>query len=204
MQIFNYPLAEYQLLFVTLPSEINRRIEMIRIEELAQLKAFARQDGLFLSLLWLASFAFIIAAPGSVMGNLLAFATPFFVGWRLCKFRDYARDGVISMRRGLAFSFYTFIYASLVFALIQFVYFRFIDQGRFFGMISESMSAIGPIYEQYGISTQEMKQTMDMMGSMSPIQWAFTFMMQNIVVGFFLSIPIAAICARKANIIRNS
>lgn len=177
---------------------------MIKKEDIVQLKAFARQDGFFLSLIWIASFAFIVAAPGSLMGNLLAFATPFFVGWRLCKFRDYALDGVISMRRGLAYSFYTFVYASLVFALVQFVYFRFLDHGRFFSMLSESMNVIGPVYEKYGISTQEMKQTMDMMGSMSPIQWAFTFMMQNFVVGFFLSIPIAAICARKTNIIRNS
>ncbi|MBR5655473.1 MAG: DUF4199 domain-containing protein [Prevotella sp.] len=177
---------------------------MIKKEDLAQLKAFARQDGFFLSLIWIASFAFIVASPGSLMGNLLAFLTPFFVGWRLCKFRDYALDGVISMRRGLAYSFYTFVYASLVFALAQFIYFRYLDQGRFFGMLNESMNTIGPIYEKYGISTQEMKQTIDMMGSMSPIQWAFTFMMQNFVVGFFLSIPISAICARKANIIRNS
>ena len=177
---------------------------MIKKEDIAQLKAFARQDGFFLSLIWLASFAFVIAAPGSLMGNLLAIATPFFVGWRLCKFRDYALDGVISMRRGMAYSFYTFIYASLVFALIQFIYFRYLDHGRFFTMINEAMNTIGPIYEQYVISTQEMQQTLETMGSMSPIQWAFTFMMQNFVVGFFLSIPIAAICARKANIIRNS
>lgn len=177
---------------------------MTRIEELAQLKAFARQDGFFLSLLWIASFAFIVAAPSSMMGNLLAFATPFFVGWRLCKFRDNALDGVISMRRGMAYCFYTFVYASLVFALAQFIYFRFLDHGNFFAMFSESMNNIGPVYEQYGISQQELKQTMDMMGSMSPIQWAFTFMMQNFIVGFFLSIPIAAICARRANIIRNS
>lgn len=177
---------------------------MIKIEDLRQLKAFARQDGFFLSLMWLASFAFVIASPGSLTGNLLAIATPFFVGWRLCKFRDYALDGVISMRRGMAYCFYTFVYASLVFALIQFIYFRFFDYGRFFTLINESMNNFGSIYEQYGISTQEMKETMQMMGSMSPIQWAFTFMMQNFVVGFFLSIPIAAICARKAKTIRNS
>ena len=177
---------------------------MIKKEDIAQLKAFARLDGFFLSLMWLASFAFVIAAPGSLMGNLLAIATPFFVGWRLCKFRDYALDGVISMRRGMAYSFYTFVYASLVFALIQFIYFRYLDHGRFFTMINDAMNTIGPIYEQYGISTKEMQQTLETMGSMSPIQWAFTFMMQNFVVGFFLSIPIAAICARKANIIRNS
>ena len=70
---------------------------MIRIEDFIQLKAFARQDGLLLSLLWTASFALIVYMPASAMGNILAITTPLFVAWRLRIFREYALGGIIGM-----------------------------------------------------------------------------------------------------------
>ena len=72
---------------------------MVRPEDIMQVKAFARQDGAFLSLLWIASFACIVFATGSSIGNLLMIATPFFVGWRLISFREDALDGIIAFRR---------------------------------------------------------------------------------------------------------
>ena len=93
---------------------------MIRIEDFIQLKAFARQDGLLLSLLWTASFALIVYMPASAMGNILAIITPLFVAWRLRIFREYALGGIISMRRAYGYSAYTFVYASLVFAIVQY------------------------------------------------------------------------------------
>lgn len=81
---------------------------MINVTSLIQVKAFARQDGFFLFLLWLASFGAFIANPVSTWGSLLAMSTPFFVGWLLVRFRNYALDGAISFRRALAFCFYTF------------------------------------------------------------------------------------------------
>ena len=63
---------------------------MIRIENFIQLKAFARQDALILSLLWIASFACVVMIPAGALGNLLALTTPFIVAWRLSKFRDQA------------------------------------------------------------------------------------------------------------------
>ena len=47
---------------------------MIKLDNLIQLKAFARQDGALLSLLWTASFAAVIYAPQTPLGNILALA----------------------------------------------------------------------------------------------------------------------------------
>ena len=82
---------------------------MIKLDNLIQLKAFARQDGALLSLLWTASFAAVIYAPQTPLGNILALATPFFIGWRLASFRNYALNGVISFRRGFAYSVFTLL-----------------------------------------------------------------------------------------------
>lgn len=170
---------------------------MINITSLMQVKAFARQDGALLALLWIASFACVMLMPQSMTGSLLAIATPFFVGWRLRKFRDYALDGVISFRRGYAFAVYTFIYATLIFAIAQFLYFRYLDGGMFTAMVDTTAQTMMPLYEQSGISAQELKDSLATIMAMSPIEWSFTFMVQNLIIGTVLSLPIAAVCMRR-------
>ena len=170
---------------------------MPRYEEIVQLKAFARIDGALLALLWIVGFLAVIYMPASIVGNLLVLSTPFFVGWRLCRFRDYARDGIISTRRGFVYSFYTFVYGTLLFGLAQFVYLRFIDGGAFLSLLTETINAMIPLYEKNGLSTKEIKETMDMMSMLSPIQWAVMFMLQSFMAGLLLSLPIAAVCSRR-------
>ena len=162
-------------------------------QDIIQLKAFARQDALLLGGVWMVSFAFIVMAPKSILGGLLAFATPFVVGWLLRRFRDKALDGVISFRRGYAYSVFCFIYASLLFAVAQYVYFRFIDGGMFVQLLSESAKVIEPVYQKNGLSTSELQQTLEEMMSLPPSQWVFMMLMQNIFIGLILSIPIAAV-----------
>ena len=75
--------------------------------EYVQLKAFARIDGLRLSLLWMAIFALYIVgltSPGyGLAAMILIIITPFFVGSRLRRFRDDGLEGTISFLRGLAY-----------------------------------------------------------------------------------------------------
>lgn len=171
---------------------------MINVTALIQLKAFARQDGFLLFLLWIASFAVIVNNPASSWGSLLAMATPFYVGYLLARFRNFALDGVISFRRALAFSLYTFFYASLLFAVAQFVYFRYLDNGTFMTMLLTSVKALEPVYRAQGISLSELQQSLSMIGQLTPVETAFIFMMQNILIGTLLSFPIAWIGKRTA------
>ena len=174
---------------------------MINLADLHQLKSFARQDGMLLALLWIASFAFTMYTPGNPLGNLLALSTPFFVGWRTITFRNNALDGSISFKRAYAHSMYTFIYAALVFTIAQYVYFRFLDNGTFMNTTQQAINMIKPYYEQQGISMKEINESVASVMSLSAIELAFIFMMQNLFIGFMLSIPIAAVCAkRKINI----
>lgn len=164
---------------------------MINLAALIQLKAFARQDGFFLFLLWMVSFIAFVTNPASTWGSLLAMATPFLVGWLLVRFRNYALDGAISFRRALAFSIYTFFYASLIFAVAQFVYFRFFDNGSLMTMLVGSVKTLEPFYKMQGLSVAELEQSLTMIGQLSPIEIAFVFMMQNFFIGLVLSFPIA-------------
>ncbi len=169
---------------------------MINVLALIQVRAFARQDGFFLFLVWAASFVSVIQAPTSSWGSLLALSTPFFVGWRLQSFRNSALDGVISFRRALAYGFYTFFYASLLFAVGQYVYFRFLDGGQLIASVRNGIAQLTPVYEASGISITQLRQSIDAVASLTPIELAFVFMMQNLFFGFIMSFPIAAVCQR--------
>jgi len=80
--------------------------------EYLQLKAFARQDGALLALLWVfTSSLYIIGLTNPLIGMAATFLilyTPFFVGTRLRKFRDYGREGLISFGRGYAYTVLVF------------------------------------------------------------------------------------------------
>jgi len=175
---------------------------IINVMDLVQLKAYARQYGVALALVWTASFLSIVLAPASVLGSLLALSTPIVVGWFLVRFRNDALDGHISFRRGYAFSCYTFFYASLLFAAVQFVYLRFFDHGAFMAMLGASIKTMEDVYRQEGAAAlqavEQMKQTIGMVGQLSPLQLTFVVMMDNLFIGALLSLPIALACRTKA------
>ncbi len=174
---------------------------VINVMDLVQLKAYARQYGVALAMVWAASFLSIVFAPASVLGSLLALSTPIVVGWFLVRFRNGALDGHISFRRGYAFSCYTFFYASLLFAAVQFVYLRFFDHGAFMAMLGESFKTMEDVYRHEGAAAMQavgqMKQTISVVGQLSPLQLTFVVMMDNLFIGALLSLPIALACRRK-------
>lgn len=173
---------------------------MINVTALIQLKAFARQDGAILVLFWIASFLSYMYSPETSWGYLFMISTPFVVCWRMVKFRNYALGGQMSYRRAFAYSCYVFFYAAIVFALVQYVYFRFIDQGQMNTFIMESMRTVEPFYKQQGMSDADIAATRDMMTDMSPLYKAFIFMMANMLQGFIASFVLALVgMKRKAS-----
>ena len=96
------------------------------------------------------------------------------------------------------YSVYTFFYASIIFMLAQYIYFRFLDNGKFLNMMHEAVNTLTPTYQQLGMNLQELKDGLEAMTTLGAFQWSFMFMMQNILVGLVLSIFIAMICVKKA------
>ena len=168
------------------------------LESLKQLKAFARQDGAILALVWIVSFLFTMLLPQSAMGNILTFSTPFVVTWRLRAFRDYALDGQISYRRALTYSWYTFVYASLIFALAQYLYIRFCDSISLVTMMSNSIKAFGAKYEQMGINETQMQESAKLLTSLTPMELTFLFFTQNVFIGCILSLITAAFGMKRS------
>lgn len=170
---------------------------MINVPSLIQLKAFARIDGLWLALLWTASFMSMMYIPKSALGGLLMLATPPFMLWRFIKFRNYALDGVISFARGLTYGCYCIFYASLLFAFVQTAYFQFLDGGHFVQIMHQALQTMEGVYQQNGVDVKQAMETVDLMGTLKPIELAFVFMTQNLLLGALLSVIVAAIGMKR-------
>lgn len=169
---------------------------MMTPTDLQQVKAFAQQDGLLLCLLWTASFLFIVFVPTSTIGMLLMLATPLLMYWRLGRFRDNALEGHISFFRALLYCIQLFGAAAILFALVQLVYFQWLDHGRFFSLISNSIEQIKPLYKQQNISIDELQAALSTLKNLSAIQLVGSFLFQNLFIGIVLS-PIIALTGKR-------
>ena len=174
--------------------------------EYIQLKAFARIDGLVLAVLWLVSFCcYILGITSPLYGLLamgLALATPIFVGSRLRRFRDKGLDGSISFLRAWAYVILVFFYGGLLFAVGQFVYFAYVDQGYLLQTITDMMSVpeTAEALKQMGM-TDQVDEALQMMGTMRPIDIALSILTNNILLGILIGLPIAALL-RKSRIVK--
>lgn len=172
--------------------------------EYIQLKAFARIDGALLSVLWLCSFGCYVAGLTnpwlSMVGLLLIVLTPFFVAGRLRKFRDEALQGVISFLRAYAYSILIFFYAGILFAIAQYAYFAYLDQGFLLGSLRQMIESpeAAEAIKQTGMG-DALNESLNMMGQMRPIDVALNMLSTNISIGIVLGLPIAALLYRKSS-----
>lgn len=177
--------------------------------EYVQLKAFARIDGLRLSLLWMAIFALYIVgltSPGyGLAAMILIIITPFFVGSRLRRFRDDGLEGTISFLRGWAYIVYVFFYGGLLFALAQWAYLTYMDQGYMMKTITEALSAPETVkaLQQMGM-TETVNESLTQMGEMRPIDLSLNMLTTNILIGMVLGLPIAAFVTNRKSKTHNS
>ena len=170
--------------------------------EYIQLKAFARVDGALLALLWTASFAcYVVGMKNPLFGMvalLLMVSTPFYVARRLRRFRDKDLHGIISLMRGWAFVILVFFYAAILLALVQYVYFAFMDHGYLLSSFQESLSSpdMKQTIEQYGV-LEQLNESFHLMSEMRPIDYALNVLTVNITIGILLGLPVAALMRRS-------
>ena len=171
---------------------------MMTPEEYVQLKAFARQDGALMALLWIGGLVcYVQGLTSRLMGMaalVLIVATPFLAANRLRHFRDEARGGSISFGRAYAYTVLIFFYGGLLLAAAMFVYFYFIDGGYLIGKYQEMMGAEENrrLLDAYGMR-REMEEGLRQLADMRPIDYALNMLTVNIMTGMLLGIPIAAL-----------
>lgn len=171
-------------------------------QEYIQLRAFARVDGTYVGILWIASFACYLGGLSSPMlglvGGILAVASPFFAAKRLIKFRDDIRDGEISGRRSMLYYALMFFYASLLFALAQYLYFAFLDGGYLMREYTSMLSSpeMKQAMQAYGMTADQLMEGLKEFANTSPIMTALNIMTMNITIGLICSLPVSLFTRR--------
>jgi hypothetical protein len=177
-------------------------------EEYKQLKAFARQDGALLSVLWIVAMACYIKGLSSpilgMVAMLLIVVSPFFAATRLRKFRDEAREGIISFMRAYGYTVLTYFYAGLLMAIAVYAYFQFIDNGFLMGKLTEMLNTEEgqQMMKIYGMA-DEISQSMEELAKMRPIDYALNMLTIIISTGFILGLPTAALMKRETAKVEN-
>jgi len=172
---------------------------MITPTEYIQLKAYARQDGFFLGLLWIITFACLIYStqdPTLQIGFMIgALATPFIVFYRLRHFRDKILEGCISFKRAFAFVALMMGYASVIMAAATYIYFSFIDNGTFMNMLQQNISLpeVRKSFVQAGIDIKEMENQLQIMSQIRPIDFAISIFSNGIISAIFMGLIIGVI-----------
>ena len=173
-------------------------------EEYVQLKAFARQDGAFLSLALIGGFALYIMGLSNPTLSLAALVllalSPFLAAKRLLHYRDFVLGGRLTFMRGYAYTILMFFYSGLLLAAAVYVYFAFIDKGYLTGTLSHLLStpAGRQAAEQYGMSEQ-LADGLRLLSQTRPIDFAFNTLFSNIFAGLLLGLPIAAFSRREVS-----
>ncbi len=174
-------------------------------EEYKQLKAFARQDGALLSLLWIGALICYIQGLSSPMlamiAILLIVVSPFYAANRLRHFRDEARQGIISFMRAYGYTVLTYFSGGLLMAVAVFAYFQFMDNGFLLGKLTAMLNTAEgqQVVKIYGMS-EEISQSMAELAKMRPIDYALNMLTVIISTGFILGLPTAALMRREVKV----
>lgn len=172
----------------------------MKYDQYRQLRTYSWYDGIYLAVLWTASFGCMtgipLYEPLAIACNLIALMTPFFVGYRLRKYRDEGLGGEVSFGRGLLYCFRVFFNAAILFAIVQWVYMQFIDNGHLAALLRSFMER--PEYQEVlktsGVASEEIDKAID---SISPAQFAMSYFIINTFVGICLSFIIALIMKKE-------
>ena len=171
-------------------------------EQYRQFKAYATQYGTFVGLMWVTSFACYIggfSAPFlSTLCLFLGITSPLLAIYLGKRFRRDACEGFISFGRALWFALLMFFYATLLTTIVQYIYFRFIDNGFLFSAF-ETLLQQPEVKESLNsmLSTMELENVTDILSSITPSQLTFNMLTFNMFAGMILSFPVALAVMRR-------
>lgn len=137
----------------------------------------------------------------AMLGFMFVFvSTPFVAYYFVLRFRSRACEGVLPLGRGYMFSLLLYFYAALLLALAVYLYFEFVDGGRFFaGYVQyldspevKRLFANGGMEQMFGgLSLKEMKTVAETLEELSSVAVAANILDFNIFAGLLLSLPTA-------------
>lgn len=165
--------------------------------------AYARVYGLYMGIFWAVKFVFFplgFSYPVfSFIFLLLTIMVPFVGAWFVRKIRDGVLDGRLGFWQAFLLSTNIYMYASLIAAIVHFIYFRFIDNGFILNSYLESVNQMQELLGsgEAAANIEMLKANVELMGTLSPIQIVFSLLSNNVVFGLFISLLAAVFLKRR-------
>ena len=174
--------------------------------QFSQTNAFASLYGLWFGLWWILGFLLMTAGTGSPLCQtglwLNVLFAPIVGIWLARRFeREVRPDGFVTFGRAYVFSLLMYLYATLLLALVAYVWFAWVDRGHFVEaniaqMQSEPMKGVlesEPLRSEIEalLSASGFKSLEEMMRSVTPLVVCANVMFYNIIMAFVLSVPTA-------------
>lgn len=165
--------------------------------------AYARVYGLYMGIFWAVKFVFFplgFSYPVfSFIFLLLTIMVPFVGAWFVKKIRDGVLDGRLGFLQAFLLSTNIYMYASLIAAIVHFIYFRFIDNGFILNSYLESVNQMQELLGsgEAAANIEMLKANVELMGTLSPIQIVFSLLSNNVVFGLFISLLAAVFLKRR-------
>lgn len=162
----------------------------------------ARKLGLMLGLFYIIRFICIplsMTYPGlSVLYALMFVSAPFLYGYLTMIVREKKLNGNLSFKQGFLFLFNMIFCGTLLEALAQFIYFRFID-GRM--LTKWYITNLTEFENQVGTDAyiEQMKEYVNTLSSLSAIDITMTMFTNSIIWTFIFSALIAVILRKNNN-----
>ncbi|MGM9712834.1 MAG: DUF4199 domain-containing protein [Prevotella sp.] len=167
--------------------------------EYTQMTYAARLNGAVMGLVWVSSFlcfAYARLHPLlSIAFNVSIIMIPFVANVMLRRYCQATPAGAVSFKRAYAFLMMMFFHAILIFALGQWAYFQFLDNGTLLGGMMDMVSSpeYAAVLKAYNMSKSDVEQQLQALMETRPIDFALSFMWMNIFVTSILSVFIALI-----------
>lgn len=165
--------------------------------------AYARVYGLYMGIFWAVKFVFFplgFSYPVfSFIFLLLTIMVPFVGAWFVRKIRDGVLDGRLGFLQAFLLSTNIYMYASLIAAIVHFIYFRFIDNGFILNSYLESVNQMQELLGsgEAAANIEMLKANVELMSTLSPIQIVFSLLSNNVVFGLFISLLAAVFLKRR-------
>lgn len=166
------------------------------------MQRYAMLFGTYMGIFWILKFSLFplgLRIPIlSFLFIILTLCVPFIGYYYARLYRNQACNGVIGFGHAWLFTIFMYMFASLLAAVIHYIYFQFIDQGFILNTIEEQLSIIAHsgipnIDESIKIYREAIEQTR----SMTTIDITMQLISTNVFWGIILGIPTALFVTKK-------
>lgn len=171
-------------------------------ESRSYLQKYAMHFGTLMGAYWILKF--ILFPLGLTIPFLLflfiglTLGVPFMGYYYVRMYRNKVCAGQIGFLHAWLFTVFMYIFASLLTAVVHYIYFRYIDHGyvidTYSVLMNQAMQTGIPGMEEY---TQQLKDAMEAIRQLTPIDITMQLISQNVFYGSLLALPTALLVMKK-------